>query len=138
LSEHALANAFDVSEFVFASGMRISVAEAWPKMVAPPVPTPKPPEEDAKTETVATSSTSKSSGSNLNEVTEAKASAQAPPKPPPVAEEPKPDPTSSFVRKVHDDACKTFGTILGPDADAAHKTHFHLDMKARHHSSFCQ
>jgi hypothetical protein len=138
LSEHALANAFDVSEFVFASGMRISVAEAWPKMVAPPLPTPKPPEKDAKTETVAVSSTSKSSGSNSNEVTEAKASAEAPPKPPPVAEEPKPDPTSIFVRKVHDDACKTFGTILGPDADAAHKTHFHLDMKARHHSSFCQ
>jgi hypothetical protein len=134
LSEHALANAFDVSEFVFASGMRISVAEAWPKMVAPPLPTPKPPEKGAKTETVATSSTSKPSGASSSEVTKAKAAAEAPP----AAEEPEPDPTSSFVRKVHDDACKTFGTILGPDADAAHKTHFHLDMKARHHSSFCQ
>jgi hypothetical protein len=139
LSEHALANAFDVSEFVFESGLRITVAEAWPKVVSPPLPTPKPPEKDAKSETAATSPTSKPSGSNSSEVTKAEAPAAEPhPAPPPVAEEPKHDPTSSFVRKVHDDACKTFGTILGPDADAAHKTHFHLDMKERRHSSFCQ
>ena len=138
LSEHALANAFDVSEFVFESGLRITVAEAWPKVVSPPLPAPKPPEKDAKSETAATSPTSKPSGSNSSEVTKAKAPAAEPhPAPPPVAEEPKPDP-STFVRKVHDDACKTFGTILGPDADAAHKTHFHLDMKERRHSSFCQ
>jgi hypothetical protein len=139
LSEHALANAFDVSEFVFESGLRITVAEAWPKVVSPPLPAPKPPEKDAKSETAATSPTSKPSGSNSSEVTKAEAPAAEPhPAPPPVAEEPKHDPTSSFVRKVHDDACKTFGTILGPDADAAHKTHFHLDMKERRHSSFCQ
>jgi hypothetical protein len=138
LSEHALANAFDVSEFLLKSGERITVAEAWSKVVTPPLPTPKPSEKDAKSDTAATSSTSKPSGADSSEVTKAKAPAEAPPKPPPVAEEPTPDPTSSFVRKVHDDACKTFGTILGPDADAAHKTHFHLDMKERHHSSFCQ
>jgi hypothetical protein len=138
LSEHALANAFDVSEFVFASGLRITVTEAWPKMVVPPPPAPSEPAKGGETEAAAAPSTSKPSGPNSNEVTKAKAPAEAPPTTPPVAEEPKPDPTSSFVRKVHGDACTAFGTVLGPDADAAHKTHFHLDMKSRRRSGFCQ
>jgi hypothetical protein len=138
ISEHALANAFDVSEFVFATGLRITVTEAWRKMVALASPDPIQPAKSGESETAAVPSTSRPSGGNASEVTKAKAPAEAPPKPPPVAEEPKPDPTSSFVRKVHDDACHTFGTVLGPDADAAHKTHFHLDMKARNRSGFCQ
>ena len=38
---------------------------------------------------------------------------------------------SAFVKAVHDDACQTFGTVLGPEANEAHKNHFHFDMKAR-------
>jgi len=138
LSEHALANAFDVSEFVFASGLRITVTEAWPKMVPPaPSATGKPEDGDKKADTE-TASTPKSAEPESSEATKAKAPAEAPPTPPPVAEEPKPDPTSSFVRKTHNDACNTFGTVLGPDADAAHKTHFHFDMKKRRKTAFCQ
>ncbi len=43
LSEHALANALDVSEFVFQSGERVTVLDSWPRAAAPPplpVPTP--------------------------------------------------------------------------------------------------
>ena len=43
LSEHALANAFDVSEFVLADGTRITVLDDWPKIVeAPPPPEANP------------------------------------------------------------------------------------------------
>ena len=42
-----------------------------------------------------------------------------------------PDPKSAFLRAVHQGACKTFGTVLGPDANAAHKDHFHFDLKER-------
>src|SRR5262249_25891533 len=42
LSEHALANALDVSEFVFASGEHITVLESWPRLVPPPPPPPPP------------------------------------------------------------------------------------------------
>ena len=38
---------------------------------------------------------------------------------------------------LHEDACRRFGTVLGPDANAAHKNHFHLDMKTRHRG-FCE
>jgi hypothetical protein len=43
LSEHALANALDVSEFVLASGGHITALDSWPKVVStPPAPVPNP------------------------------------------------------------------------------------------------
>lgn len=45
---------------------------------------------------------------------------------------------SEFLHRVHDDACDVFGTVLGPEANDAHRNHFHLDMKARRHKAFCQ
>jgi hypothetical protein len=35
--------------------------------------------------------------------------------------------TREFLRVVHKSACKRFGTVLGPDYNAAHKDHFHLE-----------
>jgi hypothetical protein len=37
----------------------------------------------------------------------------------------------AFLRAVHDGACQDFTTVLGPEFNAAHKDHFHLDV-ARH------
>ena len=48
------------------------------------------------------------------------------------------DERSRFLKDVHDGACKIFGTVLGPEANAAHKNHFHLDMAKRRHSAYCQ
>src|SRR6476661_8996902 len=43
LSEHALANALDVSEFVLASGEHITVLDSWPKVLSTPrAPVPNP------------------------------------------------------------------------------------------------
>jgi hypothetical protein len=44
----------------------------------------------------------------------------------------------SFMREVHARACKHFGTVLGPEANNAHKNHFHLDMAERKRSNFCE
>ncbi len=35
---------------------------------------------------------------------------------------------SAFLRDVHSGSCKIFGTVLGPDANAMHADHFHLDL----------
>ncbi|MES2712580.1 MAG: extensin family protein [Pseudomonadota bacterium] len=35
---------------------------------------------------------------------------------------------ASFLRAVRDGACRWFQVVLGPDYDAAHRDHFHLDM----------
>lgn len=37
----------------------------------------------------------------------------------------------AFLRAVHDGACRLFATVLGPDYNAAHRDHFHLDQAAR-------
>ena len=34
---------------------------------------------------------------------------------------------SMFLREAHDAACKYFGTVLGPDYNAPHENHFHVD-----------
>jgi hypothetical protein len=143
LSEHALANALDVSEFVLANGERITILEDWPKVVeVPPPPEANPKRATEDKESVAASKqaadgkTAKSTTKPA--VTPAKAESAAEPSPPPVAKEPEMDRESQFVTFLHEDACRRFGTVLGPDANAAHKNHFHLDMKKRRHSSFCQ
>ncbi len=33
-----------------------------------------------------------------------------------------------FLRTVHTSACKRFGTVLGPDYNAAHRDHLHLEL----------
>lgn len=35
--------------------------------------------------------------------------------------------TREFLRVVHSSACKRFGTVLGPEYNAAHEDHFHLE-----------
>lgn len=39
----------------------------------------------------------------------------------------------NFLRAVHDGSCSVFTTVLGPDYDAHHRDHFHLDL-ARHNA----
>ncbi|MEO1044315.1 MAG: extensin family protein [Pseudomonadota bacterium] len=41
-----------------------------------------------------------------------------------------------FLRTVHGSACKRFGTVLGPEFNAAHRDHLHLDMAKN--KNFCR
>jgi hypothetical protein len=45
---------------------------------------------------------------------------------------------SRFLREIHVSACKRFGTVLGPEANDAHRDHFHLDMAERRSGNFCE
>lgn len=69
LSEHALGNAIDFSEFQLTDGTLISIEKDW------------------GTET----------------------------------------PKGKFLTAIHKSACERFTTVLGPEADPNHKSHFHLD-----------
>ena len=97
LSEHALANAIDIPEFVLASGERITVLDNWPKNTPNPI----------RVAAVGT------------------------------AEPISADQKATLVKSLHDDACRIFGTVLGPDTNDAHKSHFHFDMKQRR-AGLCQ
>jgi hypothetical protein len=72
-----------------------------PPVAAPPVK-PAPPAKDAKAKP-----------------------AKKPPQPPVE------DARGKFLKVVHKGACEIFGTVLGPEANAAHKNHFHLDVQHR-------
>ncbi len=39
-----------------------------------------------------------------------------------------PGPKGQFLRRIRDQGCKVFGTVLSPDYNAAHHDHLHLDM----------
>jgi hypothetical protein len=48
------------------------------------------------------------------------------------------DERAQFLRDIHDGGCKVFGTVLGPEANEAHKNHFHVDMAKRRRSAVCE
>jgi len=138
LSEHALANALDVSQFVLASGERITVLDGWPKPPPPPSPDPNPGREG--TEAGGAPAGTVTPTKTASSVTPAKAEPAPDASKPTAAKsgpEPKPDPEAEFLKLVHDKACQRFGTVLGPEANAAHKDHFHFDQKKRR-SGFCE
>ena len=59
----------------------------------------------------------------------------------PVVELPAKGPVSSanrFLHEVHASACRTFATVLGPEANTAHENHFHFDMAERSGRHFCE
>lgn len=70
LSQHAYANAVDISAFVLADGRRVTVTAGW-----------------------------RGSEGERN-----------------------------FLRAIHGSACKRFQTVLGPDYNAEHADHLHMDM----------
>jgi hypothetical protein len=43
-----------------------------------------------------------------------------------------------FLKRVHKEACRYFGTVLGPEANEAHRNHFHFDLAPRKHSNYCR
>jgi hypothetical protein len=45
---------------------------------------------------------------------------------------------AQFLRAAHRAACGIFGTVLGPEANSAHKNHFHVDMAERKVRSICE
>jgi len=48
------------------------------------------------------------------------------------------DRKSQFLRAAHASGCRIFGTILGPEANNAHRNHLHVDMAERATSNFCE
>jgi hypothetical protein len=44
---------------------------------------------------------------------------------------------SHFLREAHAAACRIFGTTLGPEANEAHRNHFHVDMAERKYAKIC-
>lgn len=70
--------------------------------------------------------------------TDAKVNAKATPTTAAANEATRPNTEAVFLRRLHKGACGTFGTVLGPEANEAHRNHFHFDLAPRRRSSFCE
>ena len=42
------------------------------------------------------------------------------------------------LRKMHKEACGTFGTVLGPESDRWHQDHFHFDTRRHGNGTYCR
>lgn len=45
---------------------------------------------------------------------------------------------SSIMRGLHEAACGTFGTVLGPESDRFHQDHFHFDVASYRSGAYCR
>ena len=108
LSEHSFANALDISAFVTADGRSIDVLTGWGQTAR---------------DRQAHAATGGEDARPLHDIAPADGARTK---------------DSPFLRSVHEGACGIFGTVLGPEANEAHRNHLHLDLATRRHKSFCE
>jgi hypothetical protein len=168
LSEHALANAIDIAGFVTADGRTIEVARHWGptlrdqrEAARSAAARARDGKETAKSEPAKApqrtpSAISRQGGGDRLTLAEAGeqeargtpqrlgrgAEAQREEKPSPAVgaarEEAQASAEGTFLRRLHRGACGIFSTVLGPEANEAHRDHFHLDLAPRRRSAFCE
>jgi hypothetical protein len=108
MSEHAFANAIDISAFLTEDGRVIDVFGDW-----------GPTRRDKQTAAESSKKMDHTQPTRLEQSTDL-------------------GPGATFLREVHRGACGLFGTVLGPEANAAHRNHLHLDLAHRRHVAFCE
>lgn len=173
ISEHAFANALDVSAFVLSDGRRIDVKTFWGDAVAAAekAAAAKAAAERAAAEKAAEAKVAAEKASFRADAPANKAGTV-----PPVPAKASADlakkavtaglatelgtvtgrrragagraqtrvdaaastPEQAFLNNLHSAACGIFSTVLGPQANSAHRDHFHLDLKQRRHASICE
>jgi hypothetical protein len=139
LSQHAFANAVDLPIFMLADGRKIDVTHGWG-------PTKRDLVAAAKPSAVAKRSPGepKAHSNKIASTDLVKVSASQAPKNKKQAEAPadSSDQASSadakFLRLVLQGACNIFSTVLGPEANDVHRTHFHLDLQDRGSAKVCK
>ena len=147
LSQHGFANAIDLPVFVLANGQQINIAGAWgttrrdlkvaTAKLAPvtassgpadhrkTAPTPPNKKWSAGTRTGNVSAVKKTSATDDRLM-----AAQLVPSPS--------TPQAKFLRRIHEGACGLFSTVLGPEANEAHRHHLHLDLQERGSLRVCR
>jgi hypothetical protein len=151
LSEHAKANAIDIAGFETADGRRIDVAQAWgaterdserkdkARTATQDHAQPSESAVKAKAPSGAAAATPPARSRRSAHAIETaqvprlgRAVADAGPGEPATA-----SPEQAFLRRLHKEACAMFGTVLGPEANEAHRDHLHFDLLARKRSAYC-
>jgi hypothetical protein len=133
LSQHAFANAIDLPMFVLADGRKVDVTHGWG-------PTQRDLVAAAKAKKAAPGITSSLAQQKTNAkvaATEVVKVSTSPASNSATMTSPSPASADKFLRLAHDGGCKIFSTVLGPEANDAHRTHLHLDLQERK-TSVCE
>ncbi len=165
ISEHALANAMDIAGFITADGRAIEVSRHWgpttrdQQEARKVAATPPAADEgvakdtlsrDRKTSAIAHAAAAQQARhkkpvqtAELEKVAHATSDISSDPNAvPATAAVVGPDIRDSieakFLRRLHRGACGVFGTVLGPEANEAHRDHFHFDLAYRARNAYCQ
>jgi hypothetical protein len=150
LSEHATGNAIDIAGFVTADGRMISVAKGWgptgrdietaKKKAAQAAGKSKDGAAEKDLPSAAATPSIEQAGKKsaakdkgqVVKTTFKKDDAKAPaPAVGAGAVAPATTKEAAFLKRLHGGSCTMFATVLGPEANEAHRDHFHLDMKVR-------
>ena len=127
LSQHAFANAIDLPTFVLADGRKIAVTHGWGPTQRDLVAA----EKAKKAAAGDTSSLSKRKTDTKGAETEVVKVSAAAASNTTSSVSPASAAEAKFLRLAHEGGCKIFSTVLGPDANDAHRTHLHLDLQER-------
>jgi hypothetical protein len=167
ISEHAFGNAIDVAGFVTVDGRKIEVVRDWGPTRRDALPAtarandpqagsapPEPAAAPGKRKVAELGGGApRPEGSRLDTAPSglgAKPAASAPGDKPSSGSGPTADTNDAttqakpegleakFLRRLHAGACGVFATVLGPEANDAHRDHFHFDMASRRRGSYCQ
>jgi hypothetical protein len=125
LSQHAFANAIDLPMFVLANGRKVEVRHGWGLTQRDLAAA-----EKAKKAASGSGSLPQKKANTKGTVTEVKVSA-APASNTAAKVSSTSEAEAKFLRLAHEGGCKTFSTVLGPEANDAHRTHLHLDLQER-------
>jgi hypothetical protein len=125
LSQHAFANAIDVPLVVLANGRQVDLTHGWGPTQRDLVAAEKAKKAASGNTASQKKADKKGAATEVVKVSSAPASNTAASVSPVSAAEAK------FLRLAHDGGCKIFSTVLGPEANDAHRTHLHLDLQER-------
>jgi hypothetical protein len=141
ISEHAFANAIDIAGVVTSDGRRIDVLTDWgatqrdkraqeaareaaERQDANGTKKREPPSPRSRT-------ARREASSGGRQGAEARSMADALSLEPASRE-------AAFLRALHKGACSVFGTVLGPEANDAHRNHLHFDLAPRRRGALCE
>jgi hypothetical protein len=140
ISEHAYANAIDISAVVTADGRTIDVLTNWGP-TARDLHKGTASADDGRVEGEAKETTAEVAGRHTRARKETPGRRRSDERKTItdvlMTSEPR-TPEAAFLRDVHAGACRIFGTVLGPEANEAHRNHLHLDLAPRRRSAFCE
>ena len=130
LSQHAFANAIDVPIFVLSNGRKVDVARGWGPTRRDLIAAAKTSSVQQSSKTASTDLVKVSTSRTPKDVKQVAATADA--------SDHDISAEAKFLRLAVHGACTIFSTVLGPEANDVHRTHFHLDLQDRGSVKVCQ